>query len=106
MTNPELIPEKAGGNLPSVSHGTAPTEVENISLNPLFQPDLLEHLAQTIIQELQRHDLKAEVAKGLSTDRDYLVPSAGRLDLPVPLPPVYLCLASRQAGMPQIRQLT
>ena len=76
MTNPELIPEKAGGNLPSVSHGTAPTEVENISLNPLFQPDLLEHLAQTIIQELQRHDLKAEVAKGLSTDRDYLVPSA------------------------------
>ncbi len=77
MTNPELIPEKAGGNLPSVSPPTtAPTEVENISLNPLFQPDLLEHLAQTIIQELQRHDLKAEVAKGLSTDRDYLVPSA------------------------------
>ncbi|WP_287726780.1 family 2A encapsulin nanocompartment cargo protein cysteine desulfurase [Microcystis sp. M061S2] len=77
MTNPELIPEKAAGNLPSVSPPTtAPTEVENISLNPLFQPDLLEHLAQTIIQELQRHDLKAEVAKGLSTDRDYLVPSA------------------------------
>ena len=76
MTNPELIPEKAGGNLPALSHGTALTEVENISLNPLFQPDLLEHLAQTIIQELQRHDLKAEVAKGLSTDRDYLVPSA------------------------------
>ena len=77
MTNPELIPEKAGGNLPAVSPPTtAPTEVENISLNPLFQPDLLEHLAQTIIQELQRHDLKAEVAKGLSTDRDYLVPSA------------------------------
>ena len=76
MTNPELIPEKAGGNLPSVSPPTtAPTEVENISLNPLFQPDLLEHLAQTIIQELQRHDLKAEVAKGLSPDRDYLVPS-------------------------------
>ncbi len=75
MTNPELIPEKVGGNLPALSHGTAPTEVENISLNPLFQPDLLEHLAQTIIQELQRHDLKAEVAKGLSTDRDYLVPS-------------------------------
>ncbi|MCA2718767.1 family 2A encapsulin nanocompartment cargo protein cysteine desulfurase [Microcystis sp. M169S2] len=76
MTNPELIPEKAAGNLPSVSPPTtAPTEVENISLNPLFQPDLLEHLAQTIIQELQRHDLKAEVAKGLSTDRDYLVPS-------------------------------
>ena len=48
MTNPELIPEKAGGNLPSVSPPTtAPTEVENISLNPLFQPDLLEHLAQT-----------------------------------------------------------
>ncbi|MCZ8065950.1 MAG: family 2A encapsulin nanocompartment cargo protein cysteine desulfurase [Microcystis sp.] len=76
MTNPELIPEKVGGNLPALSHGTALTEVENISLNPLFQPDLLEHLAQTIIQELQRHDLKAEVAKGLSTDRDYLVPSA------------------------------
>ena len=77
MTNPELIPEKAGGNLPSVSPPTtAPTDGENISLNPLFQPDLLEHLAQTIIQELQRHDLKAEVAKGLSTDRDYLVPSA------------------------------
>jgi cysteine desulfurase/selenocysteine lyase len=75
MTNPELIPEKAGGNLPALSHGTALTEVENISLNPLFQPDLLEHLAQTIIQELQRHDLKAEVAKGLSPDRDYLVPS-------------------------------
>ncbi len=75
MTNPELIPEKVGGNLPALSHGTALTEVENISLNPLFQPDLLEHLAQTIIQELQRHDLKAEVAKGLSTDRDYLVPS-------------------------------
>jgi cysteine desulfurase/selenocysteine lyase len=76
MTNPELIPEKAGGNLPAVSPPTtAPTEVENISLNPLFQPDLLEHLAQTIIQELQRHDLRAEVAKGLSTDRDYLVPS-------------------------------
>ena len=89
MTNPELIPEKAGGNLPSVSPPTtAPTEVENISLNPLFQPDLLEHLAQTIIQELQRHDLKAEVAKGLSTDRDYLVPSAAAipptLDLPAP----------------------
>lgn len=75
MTNPELIPEKAGGNLPALSHGTALTEVENISLNPLFQPDLLEHLAQTIIQELQRHDLGAEVAKGLSPDRDYLVPS-------------------------------
>jgi cysteine desulfurase/selenocysteine lyase len=75
MTNPELIPEKVGGNLPALSHGTALTEVENISLNPLFQPDLLEHLAQTIIQELQRHDLKAEVAKGLSPDRDYLVPS-------------------------------
>lgn len=76
MTNPELIPEKAGGNLPSVSPPTtAPTEVENISLNPLFQPDLLEHLAQTIIQELQRHDLGAELAKGLSPDRDDLVPS-------------------------------
>ena len=75
MTNPELIPEKAGGNLPALSHGTAPTDGENISLNPLFQPDLLEHLAQTIIQELQRHDLGAEVAKGLSPDRDYLVPS-------------------------------
>ena len=75
MTNPELIPEKAGGNLPALSHGTALTEVENISLNPLFQPDLLEHLAQTIIQELQRHDLGAEVAKGLSPDRDDLVPS-------------------------------
>ncbi len=76
MTNPELIPEKAAGNLPSVSPPTtALTEVENISLNPLFQPDLLEHLAQTIIQELQRHDLKAEVAKGLSPDRDDLVPS-------------------------------
>jgi cysteine desulfurase/selenocysteine lyase len=76
MTNPELIPEKAGGNLPSVSPPTtAPTEVENISLNPLFQPDLLEHLAQTIIQELQRHDLKAGAAKGLSPDRDDLVPS-------------------------------
>jgi len=76
MTNPELIPEKAAGNLPALSPPTtAPTEVENISLNPLFQPDLLEHLAQTIIQELQRHDLKAEVAKGLSPDRDYLVPS-------------------------------
>ncbi|MFM8925899.1 MAG: family 2A encapsulin nanocompartment cargo protein cysteine desulfurase, partial [Microcystis panniformis] len=54
---------------------TTLTEVENISLNPLFQPDLLEHLAQTIIQELQRHDLGAEVAKGLSPDRDDLVPS-------------------------------
>lgn len=86
MTNPELIPEKAGGNLPSVSHGTAPTEVENISLNPLFQPDLLEHLAQTIIQELQRHDLKAEVAKGLSTDRDYLVPSAAAIPPTLDLP--------------------
>ncbi len=76
MTNPELIPEKAGGNLPSVSPPTtAPTEVENISLNPLFQPDLLEHLAQTIIQELQRHDLGASRAKGLSPDRDDLVPS-------------------------------
>jgi cysteine desulfurase/selenocysteine lyase len=76
MTNPELIPEKAGGNLPAVSPPTtAPTEVENISLNPLFQPDLLEHLAQTIIQELQRHDLGAELAKGLSPDRDDLVPS-------------------------------
>lgn len=76
MTNPELIPEKAAGNLPALSPPTtAPTEVENISLNPLFQPDLLEHLAQTIIQELQRHDLKAEVAKGLSPDRDDLVPS-------------------------------
>ncbi|MBD2621283.1 cysteine desulfurase [Microcystis flos-aquae FACHB-1344] len=76
MTNPELIPEKVGGNLPSVSPPTtAPTEVENISLNPLFQPDLLEHLAQTIIQELQRHDLGASRAKGLSTDRDDLVPS-------------------------------
>jgi cysteine desulfurase/selenocysteine lyase len=75
MTNPELIPEKAGGNLPALSHGTALTEVENISLNPLFQPDLLEHLAQTIIQELQRHDLGAELAKGLSPDRDDLVPS-------------------------------
>jgi len=62
MTNPELIPEKAGGNLPAVSPPTtAPTDGENISLNPLFQPDLLEHLAQTIIQELQRHDLKAEL---------------------------------------------
>ena len=76
MTNPELIPEKAGGNLPSVSPPTtAPTEVENISLNPLFQPDLLEHLAQTIIQELQRHDLKAGAAKGLSTEPGDLVPS-------------------------------
>ena len=76
MTNPELIPEKAAGNLPSVSPPTtAPTEVENISLNPLFQPDLLEHLAQTIIQELQRHDLGASRAKGLSPDRDDLVPS-------------------------------
>ncbi|MDB9431367.1 family 2A encapsulin nanocompartment cargo protein cysteine desulfurase [Microcystis aeruginosa] len=76
MTNPELIPEKAGGNLPAVSPPTtAPTEVENISLNPLFQPDLLEHLAQTIIQELQRHDLGASRAKGLSPDRDDLVPS-------------------------------
>ncbi|MFM7880720.1 MAG: family 2A encapsulin nanocompartment cargo protein cysteine desulfurase [Microcystis panniformis] len=72
MTNPELIPEKAGGNSPPT---TALTEGENISLNPLFQPDLLEHLAQTIIQELQRHDLGAEVAKGLSPDRDDLVPS-------------------------------
>ncbi|MBC1194721.1 cysteine desulfurase [Microcystis aeruginosa BLCCF158] len=76
MTNPELIPEKAGGNLLALSPPTtALTEVENISLNPLFQPDLLEHLAQTIIQELQRHDLGAEAAKGLSTDRDDLVPS-------------------------------
>ncbi len=76
MTNPELIPEKAGGNLTALSPPTtALTEVENISLNPLFQPDLLEHLAQTIIQELQRHDLGAEVAKGLSPDRDDLVPS-------------------------------
>jgi len=87
MTNPELIPEKAAGNLPSVSPPTtAPTEVENISLNPLFQPDLLEHLAQTIIQELQRHDLKAEVAKGLSTDRDYLVPSAAAIPPTLDLP--------------------
>ena len=86
MTNPELIPEKAGGNLPALSHGTALTEVENISLNPLFQPDLLEHLAQTIIQELQRHDLKAEVAKGLSTDRDYLVPSAAAIPPTLDLP--------------------
>lgn len=87
MTNPELIPEKVGGNLPSVSPPTtAPTEVENISLNPLFQPDLLEHLAQTIIQELQRHDLKAEVAKGLSTDRDYLVPSAAAIPPTLDLP--------------------
>jgi cysteine desulfurase/selenocysteine lyase len=87
MTNPELIPEKAGGNLPAVSPPTtAPTEVENISLNPLFQPDLLEHLAQTIIQELQRHDLKAEVAKGLSTDRDYLVPSAAAIPPTLDLP--------------------
>ncbi|MFM7793029.1 MAG: hypothetical protein ACKO90_34740, partial [Microcystis panniformis] len=76
MTNPELIPEKAGGNLTALSPPTtALTEGENISLNPLFQPDLLEHLAQTIIQELQRHDLGAEVAKGLSPDRDDLVPS-------------------------------
>lgn len=76
MTNPELIPEKAGGNLPALSPPTtALTDAENISLNPLFQPDLLEHLAQTIIQELQRHDLGAEVAKGLSPDRDDLVPS-------------------------------
>ncbi|WP_271935529.1 family 2A encapsulin nanocompartment cargo protein cysteine desulfurase [Microcystis aeruginosa] len=76
MTNPELIPEKAAGNLPALSPPTtAPTEVENISLNPLFQPDLLEHLAQTIIQELQRHDLGASRAKGLSPDRDDLVPS-------------------------------
>ncbi|MDB9392017.1 family 2A encapsulin nanocompartment cargo protein cysteine desulfurase [Microcystis aeruginosa] len=76
MTNPELIPEKAGGNLPALSPPTtALTEVENISLNPLFQPDLLEHLAQTIIQELQRHDLGASRAKGLSPDRDDLVPS-------------------------------
>lgn len=76
MTNPELIPEKVGGNLPALSPPTtAPTEVENISLNPLFQPDLLEHLAQTIIQELQRHDLGASRAKGLSPDRDDLVPS-------------------------------
>ena len=87
MTNPELIPEKAGGNLPALSPPTtAPTEVENISLNPLFQPDLLEHLAQTIIQELQRHDLKAEVAKGLSTDRDYLVPSAAAIPPTLDLP--------------------
>ena len=76
MTNPELIPEKAGGNLPALSPPTtALTDAENISLNPLFQPDLLEHLAQTIIQELQRHDLGASRAKGLSTDRDDLVPS-------------------------------
>jgi cysteine desulfurase/selenocysteine lyase len=76
MTNPELIPEKAGGNLTALSPPTtALTEVENISLNPLFQPDLLEHLAQTIIQELQRHDLGASRAKGLSPDRDDLVPS-------------------------------
>jgi len=87
MTNPELIPEKAGGNLPAVSPPTtAPTDGENISLNPLFQPDLLEHLAQTIIQELQRHDLKAEVAKGLSTDRDYLVPSAAAIPPTLDLP--------------------
>lgn len=87
MTNPELIPEKVGGNLPALSPPTtAPTEVENISLNPLFQPDLLEHLAQTIIQELQRHDLKAEVAKGLSTDRDYLVPSAAAIPPTLDLP--------------------
>lgn len=73
MTNPELIPEKAGGNLLALSPPTtALTEVENISLNPLFQPDLLEHLAQTIIQELQRHDLGASQAKGLSPDRDDL----------------------------------
>ncbi len=76
MTNPELIPEKAGGNLPALSPPTtALTDAENISLNPLFQPDLLEHLAQTIIQELQRHDLGASRAKGLSPDRDDLVPS-------------------------------
>lgn len=87
MTNPELIPEKAGGNLPSVSPPTtAPTEVENISLNPLFQPDLLEHLAQTIIQELQRHDLGASRAKGLSPDRDYLVPSAAAIPPTLDLP--------------------
>lgn len=87
MTNPELIPEKAGGNLPSVSPPTtAPTDGENISLNPLFQPDLLEHLAQTIIQELQRHDLGAEVVKGLSTDRDYLVPSAAAIPPTLDLP--------------------
>ncbi len=87
MTNPELIPEKVGGNLPALSPPTtALTEVENISLNPLFQPDLLEHLAQTIIQELQRHDLKAEVAKGLSTDRDYLVPSAAAIPPTLDLP--------------------
>ncbi|MCA2686642.1 MAG: cysteine desulfurase [Microcystis sp. M038S2] len=87
MTNPELIPEKAGGNLPAVSPPTtAPTDGENISLNPLFQPDLLEHLAQTIIQELQRHDLGAEVVKGLSTDRDYLVPSAAAIPPTLDLP--------------------
>ena len=82
MTNPELIPEKAGGNLPALSPPTtALTDAENISLNPLFQPDLLEHLAQTIIQELQRHDLGAEVAKGLSPDRDDLVPSTAATSL-------------------------
>jgi cysteine desulfurase/selenocysteine lyase len=87
MTNPELIPEKAGGNLPAVSPPTtAPTDGENISLNPLFQPDLLEHLAQTIIQELQRHDLGAEVVKGLSTDRDYPVPSAAAIPPTLDLP--------------------
>ena len=82
MTNPELIPEKAGGNLTALSPPTtALTDAENISLNPLFQPDLLEHLAQTIIQELQRHDLGAEVAKGLSPDRDDLVPSTAATSL-------------------------
>ena len=78
MTNPELIPEKAGGNLPALSHGTALTEVENISLNPLFQPDLLEHLAGVIVcaywfsftrifyATTSIHDVKVAALKDLS----------------------------------------
>lgn len=86
MTNPGLIPEKAGGNLPAPAIVSNPEE--DVHLNPLFQPEILEHLAQTVIQELQRHNLASDVAKGLSTAQDYLVPSTApilpSLDLPDP----------------------
>lgn len=83
MTNPGAISEKVGVAIP--------TDRKEVHLNPLFQPQILEHLAQTMIQELERYQLGTlgtEGAKGLSTTQDYLVlptaPTPPSLDLPVP----------------------
>lgn len=85
MTNPGLILETAGVHLQAV-----PTDRKDVHLNPLFQPEVLEHLTQTMIQELERYELGTlgtEVVKGSSTVQDYGVPAPTPPSLDLSVPP-------------------